>query len=286
MDRQSQTPAYDISPANVTEKVIASFVMKTPRQQQLLNSLVGHLHSFARENQLTHAEWAEAIGFLFRCGEISSDKRDEFMLLSDVLGLSSLVDMTDAPQGATEGSVLGPFYASDSPQVPLGGDLRPTADGTGQLVLGRVVDVDGAPVPGAAIDMWQTAENGLYATQDDAVPDNAFRCKMRCADDGTFSFTTVLPGPYMVPDDGPVGELLRAGGRTAWRPAHFHFLVMAPGHRSVTTEIFVAGDRYLGSDAVFGVRKSLIVAAEQKDGRPVIDLTFRLARNDVPLAAE
>jgi hydroxyquinol 1,2-dioxygenase len=277
MDAQDQPPAYDIHPGNVTEMVIASFAMRTPREKQLLASLVSHLHSFARENRLTHEEWASGIAFLFRCGEISSDKRNEFMLLSDVLGLSSFVDMTDAPQGATEGSVLGPFYASDSPEVPIGADLRPQPAGPGLLVRGCVQDAEGHAVAGAAIDMWQTAENGLYATQDEAIPDTAYRCKMQCDADGGFGFVTVLPGPYRVPDDGPVGDLLRAGGRTAWRPAHFHFMVMAPGYRPITTEIFIDKDRYLGSDAVFGVRKSLIVAPHKDGDRDVVELTFKLA---------
>jgi hydroxyquinol 1,2-dioxygenase len=246
-------PAYDIHPGNVTEKVIASFRMPSARDRQLLAGLITHLHAFARENQLTHAEWAGAIAFLFRCGEISSDKRDEFMLLSDV------------------------FYASDSPLLPMGADLRASSEDTALLVRGVVRSTHGDAAPGASIDMWQTNINGLYATQDDSVPDDALRCKMHCAPDGAFHFTTVLPGPYRVPDDGPVGELLRAGGRTAWRPAHFHFLLRAEGHRPITTEIFIADDPYLGSDAVFGVRKSLIVAPRLENGRPVIDLAFTLA---------
>jgi hydroxyquinol 1,2-dioxygenase len=269
--------AYDINPTNVTEKVVASFRMRTARESQLLAGLVTHLHAFARENQLTHAEWAKAIAFLFRCGEISSEKRDEFMLLSDVLGLSSLVDMTDAPAGATEGSVLGPFYASDSSLRPIGADLRATTADLPLLVRGVVRSAKGGPAPGASIDMWQTNINGLYATQDDTVPDDVLRCKMICASDGTFQYTSVLPGPYKVPDDGPVGELLHAGGRTAWRPAHFHFLLKADGHRPITTEIFIADDPYLGSDAVFGVRKSLIVAPTIENGQHVVDITFTLA---------
>lgn len=277
MTKSSSSPAYDINPDNVTGKVIASFKMATARDGQLLTGLITHLHAFARENRLTHEEWAKAVGFLFRCGEISSEKRDEFMLLSDVFGLSSLVDMTDAPPGATEGSVLGPFYASDSPLRPIGADIRASGADPALLVRGVVQSTRAGPAPGASIDMWQTNANGLYATQDDAVPDDALRCKMNCAPDGSFHFTTVLPGPYMVPDDGPVGELLRAGGRTAWRPAHFHFLLQAEGHRSVTTEIFIADDPYLGSDAVFGVRKSLIVTPTTEEGRQVVDLSFVLA---------
>ncbi|MCB8881508.1 6-chlorohydroxyquinol-1,2-dioxygenase [Acidisoma cellulosilytica] len=276
MTGMDRPPAYDIHPGNVTDKVIASFTMKTAREKQLLASLVSHLHGFARENRLTHEEWAKAVGFLFRCGEISNEKRDEFMLLSDVLGLSSFVDMTDAPEGATEGSVLGPFYASDSPERPVGADLRPGGEGEPVLVRGRVLDAAGKPISGAMIDMWQTAENGLYATQDEALPDQAFRCKMRCDDAAGFSFVTVMPGPYKVPDDGPVGDLLHAGGRTAWRPAHFHFMILAPGHRALTTEIFFEGDPYLGTDAVFGVRKSLIVAPQEERGQKLVDLTFRL----------
>jgi hydroxyquinol 1,2-dioxygenase len=277
MTTSAPSPAYDIHPGNVTEKVIASFHMQSARERELLTGLITHLHAFARENQLTHAEWAKAISFLFRCGEISSDKRDEFMLLSDVLGLSSLVDMTDAPEGATDGSVLGPFYASDSPLLAIGADLRASAEAPPLLVRGVVRSTRGGAAPGASIDMWQTNINGLYATQDEAVPDDALRCKMHCAADGTFHFTTVLPGPYMVPDDGPVGELLRAGGRTAWRPAHFHFLLRAEGHRPITTEIFIADDPHLGSDAVFGVRKSLIAAPVVEDGQSVVSLVFTLA---------
>jgi protocatechuate 3,4-dioxygenase beta subunit len=277
MTLSASSPAYDIHPDNVTEKVITSFRMQSPRDRQLLASLITHLHAFARENKLTHAEWASAIGFLFRCGEISSEKRDEFMLLSDVLGLSSLVDMTDAPEGATEGSVLGPFYASDSPLLPIGADLRAATEDSALLVRGVVRSTRGDAAPGASIDMWQTNTNGLYATQDDSVPDDALRCKMQCSPDGYFHFITVLPGPYRVPDDGPVGDLLRAGGRTAWRPAHFHFLLRAEGHRPITTEIFIAEDPYLGSDAVFGVRKSLIVAPKLENGRNVVDLAFTLA---------
>jgi hydroxyquinol 1,2-dioxygenase len=277
MTTSTPSPAYDIHPGNVTEKVIASFRMQSARESQLLAGLITHLHAFARENRLTHAEWARAIGFLFRCGEISSAKRHEFMLLSDVLGLSSLVDMTDAPEGATEGSVLGPFYASDSPLLPIGADLRASAEDAALLVRGVIRSTGGGAASGASIDMWQTNINGLYATQDEAIPDDALRCKMLCAPDGTFHFTTVLPGPYRVPDDGPVGELLRAGARTAWRPAHFHFLLGAEGHRPITTEIFIADDPYLGSDAVFGVRKSLITAPMIEHGRSVVDLAFTLA---------
>ncbi len=280
MTASAPGPAYDIHPGNVTEKVIASFHMRSERESQLLAGLVTHLHAFAREHHVTHEEWAKAVGFLFRCGEISSEKRDEFMLLSDVLGLSSLVDMTDAPKGATEGSVLGPFYASDSPLLPIGADLRASPEDAPLLVRGVVRSTGGGGAPGASIDMWQTNLNGLYATQDDAVPDDALRCKMHCAPDGSFHFTTVLPGPYMVPDDGPVGELLRAGGRTAWRPAHFHFLLRADGHRPITTEIFIAGDPHLGSDAVFGVRKSLIVEPVTEDGQRVVELAFTLAPGD------
>ena len=277
MTSSTENPAHDINPGNVTEKVIASFQMATARESQLLVSLITHLHAFGRETQLTHAEWAKAIHFLFRCGEISTDKRDEFMLLSDVLGLSSLVDMMDAPAGATEGSVLGPFYASDSPLLAIGADIRASAAEPALLVRGVVRNTQGAPAPGASIDMWQTNGNGLYATQDDAVPDNALRCKMNCTADGSFHFISVMPGPYMVPDDGPVGELLRAGGRTAWRPAHLHFLLRAEGHRPITTEIFIADDPHLGSDAVFGVRKSLIIVPTMEAGGRVIDLCFTLA---------
>jgi hydroxyquinol 1,2-dioxygenase len=168
---------HDINRNTITEAVIRSFAgLRTQRQKQLLSALVHHLHDFARETRLSHAEWAEAIEFLVRCGEISGAHRNEFMLLSDVLGVSSLVDMVDAPAGTTESSVLGPFYASDSPERPVGADLRSDKLGQSLLVRGAVQDMHGDPLPNALIDMWQTAENGLYATQDPDQPSDALRC--------------------------------------------------------------------------------------------------------------
>lgn len=269
----------NVNSDTITDAVIRSFVgIRPARQRALLSALVRHLHDLVRETELTHAEWSEAVAFITRCGAMTNEERSEFALLSDVLGISSLVDLVDAPEGMTEGSVLGPFYASDSPERPVGADLRPDGQGEPLLVSGTVSDVDGRPVTGAAIDIWQTAENGLYATQDVEQPNDALRCKMVCTEHGQFAFTTVRPGPYKVPEDGPVGYLLRAAGRTAWRPAHFHFLVMAPGHRKLTTEVFFEGDKWLEKDAVFGVRESLIVPIKNIDGQRKVDLLFRLAK--------
>jgi len=262
---------------SITEAVIASFAMSTPRRQMLLAALVRHLHAFVRETSLTHAEWLEAVGFLFRCGQISGAQRDEFMLLSDVLGMSSLVDLIDAPEAATEGSVLGPFYASDSPELPVGADLRPDKGVRPLRVSGSVRDTAGGPIAGALIDMWQTSDTGRYATQDPDQADDAFRCKMRCTEAGGFAFITARPGAYKVPEDGPVGELLRAGGRTAWRPAHLHFRVMALGHQPLITEIFFGDDEWLEMDAVFGVRASLVKHPRETADGSEMDIDFRLA---------
>jgi hydroxyquinol 1,2-dioxygenase len=262
---------------SITDAVIASFALSTPRERQLLEALVRHLHGFVRETALTHAEWAAAVGFLVRCGRICDDRRDEFMLLSDVLGVSSLVDLIDAPEAATEGSVLGPFYASDSPEVAVGADIRPDKAVPSLRVHGCVRDTSGRPLAGALIDMWQTSEQGLYATQDPNQVDDAFRCKMRCSPAGEYGFTTVRPGPYKVPDDGPVGDLLRAGRRTAWRPAHLHFRVSAPGHQPLITEIFFADDEWLQKDAVFGVRASLVQQPRNTANGGDMEVNFDLA---------
>lgn len=270
---------------SITDAVIASFDISSPRQRALLEALLRHLHGFVRETRLSHDEWAAAVAFLVRCGRICDDRRDEFMLLSDVLGVSSLVDLIDAPDAATEGSVLGPFYASDSPEVPVGADIRPDKAVRALRVHGRVCDTAGRPLAGALIDMWQTSDQGLYATQDPDQTDDAFRCKMRCSPDGAFAFTTARPGAYKVPDDGPVGDLLRAGRRTAWRPAHLHFRVSAPGHQMLITEIFFHDDEWLEKDAVFGVRASLVRQPRETADGSEMEVNFDLAAAATAVAA-
>lgn len=255
-----------VGESSITDAVIRSFDgAKDARTREVIAALVRHLHDFARETRLTPEEWKAGIDFLFRAGQISDEKRNEFILSSDVLGLSSLIDMLQSDPGATERSALGPFHADGSPELEVGGDLKQDNDGEPLLVHGRVLDTADRPVRGARIDFWQAAVNGKYWQQDPAQHPHNLRCRMTTGDDGAYAFTTVQPAPYSVPYDGPVGDLLRAGGRHAWRPAHFHFIVSAPGFRALTTELFFAGDPYLDSDAIFGVRESLILKVEPCD---------------------
>lgn len=228
-----------------------------PRLRFILERLVGHLHDFSREVKLTHEEWQTAIGFLTRAAEITTPERNEFILLSDVLGLSSLVDMINSPEEATASSVLGPFHVLGAPDLPVGGDLKGDNDGNTVIIQGRVMTTDGAPIPGAVLEIWQTAANGLYSNQDAAQPDYNLRARQVVGNDGRYAFTTVRPAPYTVPADGPVGDLLRCTGRHPWRPSHLHFIIEADGFRTLVTELFPDDDPYLDQDAVFGVREDL-----------------------------
>lgn len=257
----------------VTDAVVASFAdAPDDRYREVMSSLVEHLHGFVRDVRLTEAEWTQAIEFLRRCGDITTDTRHEFILLSDVLGLSMLTigvnnPATGAGEGdaaqATEATVFGPFFVAGSPEVPLGGDVAHGAKGAPCLVEGRVTDTSGAPVPGARIEVWEADEDGFYDVQyepaDGTPPATAGRGHLFSADDGTYSFWSVLPASYPIPHDGPVGDLLAAARRSPYRPAHIHFMVSAPGLRTLVTHVFVAGDEYLGSDAVFGVKDSLVL---------------------------
>ena len=254
----------NVSESTLTQAVVRSFDgAADPRFKTVIESLVRHLHAFAREVKLTPEEWKAGIDFLYRAGQISDEKRNEFILSSDVLGLSSLVDMLQSDTGATERSALGPFHSEGSPALAVGGDLKQANEGEVLLVHGRVLEESGQPVAGAQLDFWQAALNGKYWQQDPAQHPHNLRCRMTTGADGVYAFTTVQPAPYSVPYDGPVGDLLRAGGRHAWRPAHFHFIVGAKGFRALTTEVFFSGDTYLDSDAIFGVRESLVVTVER-----------------------
>ena len=256
----------NITRDNITAAVTASFAgAKNERLKFILARWVAHLHEFARETHLTHAEWKAGIDFLYRAGRISEEKRNEFILASDVLGLSSLVDLLQTSPGATDSSALGPFHAQDSRPLPPGGDLIKHNAGEPMLVRGRVLDDAGRPLAGATLDFWQVAPSGFYWQQDPAQDPHNLRCKMTTGADGRYAFTTVRPCPYTIPIDGPAGAMLRAGGRHAWRPAHLHFIVGAPGHQPLTTELFFSDDPYLEQDAVFGVRESLVIELK-KDG--------------------
>lgn len=230
-----------------------------PRTMFVLQKLVEHLHAFTKETQLTHAEWLRGLAFLYDAGQISSPERNEFVLASDVTGLSALVDMIGSQHDGTSSSNLGPFHVTGAPELPVGGDLKQDNDGATIVVEGTVRRPNGTPISGAVIELWQTAPNGLYSNQDAAQPEYNLRCSMTVGDDGRYAITTVKPSPYKIPDDGPVGDLLRATGRNAWRPSHLHFIVQAPGCRPLVTEVFANGDPYLNADAVFGVRSDLVM---------------------------
>ena len=229
------------------------------RLQFVLTCLVTHLHEFVRETNLTHDEWRKGLELLYQAGEISSPERNEFVLFSDVLGLSSLVDMVNSPKDGTPSSVLGPFHVRGAPDVAVGGDLKGKNSGAAVVVGGRVLTTDGQPIEGAVLEIWQTAENGLYSGQDKDQPDyNLYAC-MTTGADGRYLFSTVRPAPYTVPDDGPVGAVLHATGRQPWRPSHLHFIVTSNAHKTLVTEVFPSDDPYLDQDAVFGVREKLIM---------------------------
>ena len=234
----------------------------SPRVRQVMSSLVRHLHDFAREVELTQQEWETAIDFLTRTGQICSDTRQEYILLSDVLGLSMLVDAIGnrRPQGATENTVFGPFHVANAPIRQMGESVSLDGKGESCLFYGRVIGLDGNPIKGATIDVWSDNADGFYDVQQpDIQPPYNNRGIFRTDKEGRYAFRGIKPVAYPIPDDGPVGKMLAALGRHPWRPAHMHFLVSAPGCKRLITHIFVAGDAYLTSDAVFGVKETLIV---------------------------
>jgi hydroxyquinol 1,2-dioxygenase len=264
----------------LTDQVLASFdKAASDRYRELMTSLVRHLHAFAREVRLTQAEWDTGIDFLTRVGHITDARRQEFILLSDVLGLSMLTVAINEPtsEGATASTVFGPFFVADAPQIPLGGDVARGAKGVPCYVSGQVRSADGTPLPGARIDAWESDEDGFYDVQYDDDR-SAGRGWLRAGPNGEYSFWAVRPSAYPIPYDGPVGELLTAAGRGPMRPAHLHFKVTAAGHRPLVTHVFVAGDAYLAQDAVFGVRRSLITEFAEHDGGVAPDGSTRQGR--------
>jgi catechol 1,2-dioxygenase len=255
--------ATDFTEETAADAVVDSFAPSTdPRLREILTSLVRHLHAFAKEVELTLPEWNAGIDFLTRTGQKCDADRQEFILLSDVLGLSMLTETINNRKFgvATESTVLGPFHVVQSPALELGANIDQVGTGTPCVVSGRVVSVDGSPLPGATLDVWQASDQGFYDVQQPGVQPRGNGRGLFTADaDGRFWFRTVVPSFYPIPTDGPVGEMLLATGRHAFRPAHIHFLVTAPGHRELTTHIFVAGSEYIESDTVFAVKKSLVV---------------------------
>lgn len=276
----------------VTDEVVASLRgTDDPRLRELLTGLVEHLHAFARETRLTQAEWERAVRFLTATGQACTDIRQEFILLSDVLGLSMLVETINDRHGpgATESTVLGPFHMTESPRRELGATIDLVGDSEPCVVSGRVLSRDGEPLPGALVDVWQADGHGFYDVQrPDVQPPGNGRGLFTADDEGRFWFRTCVPSPYPIPTDGPVGGLLRATGRHPYRPAHIHFIASAAGHAPVTTHIFVAGSDYLNSDAVFAVKPGLVKDfATVDDPRRAAEFAvanpFRHARFDLVL---
>jgi hydroxyquinol 1,2-dioxygenase len=265
---------------NITQAVIASFDgTADPRLKEIMTSLVQHLHAFAREVKLTEDEWFRGIDFLTRCGHITDEKRQEFILLSDVLGLSMLtVAMNnDKPQGCTEATVFGPFHVAGAPRYELGDDIANGAKGTPCIVRGSVKDIDGKPIPGALMDVWQSDDDGLYDVQHADLGHAQARGIVTADDHGHYHFRSIVAVPYAIPHDGPVGQMLEAVGRHPWRPAHLHFMVKAPGYETLITHVFRDNSDYLDSDAVFGVRQSLVCDwVQQPDGTYLMEYDFVL----------
>jgi protocatechuate 3,4-dioxygenase beta subunit len=274
----------ETTPAQLTEQVLAAYAgTPDPRLRELLAALVSHVHAFVTETGLTPEEWLAAVRFLTATGQKCDQERQEFILLSDVLGISSLVDLVNAAEGATESTVLGPFYVPGAPHRAMGEPIGRPQDGSPTLVRGRVTGLHGEPLEGATLDVWQCASNGLYDTQDPGQPPFNLRGVFTTGPEGTYEFRTARPVSYPIPVDGPVGDLLRAAGRHHWRAAHIHAIVSAPGHRGVTTHVFDADNEYLPSDAVFGVKDSLVRKfrapgpGDPADVSYVVDMDFALA---------
>ena len=252
---------------NIDEWTITKAVLaaqsdcKNPRLKELMTGIIEHLHNFAREYQLTEEEWVQGIQFLTDVGHITDDTRQEFILLSDTLGLSTLVTAQNhrKPEGCSEATVLGPFFVEGSPQYKNGDDISNGAHGQPCFVTGSVKSPDGKPIADAEILVWQSDDEGMYDVQRPELAHAQARGIIHSLSDGTFNFKSILAEPYPIPHDGPVGKMLENLGRHPWRPAHLHFMIRTPGYETLITHIFKAGGTYLDSDAVFGVRSSLIV---------------------------
>jgi hydroxyquinol 1,2-dioxygenase len=287
--------ATDFTEETAIDAVAESFATaQDPRLRELLTSLARHLHAFVRETEPTIGEWQQAIDFLTATGHMCDDERQEFILLSDVFGISMLVETINNRKtaGATESTVLGPFHVVASPRRALGDSIDLVGTGPQCVVEGRILSAGGSPLPGAQVDVWQANDQGFYDVQQpDVQPRGNGRGMFTAGQDGAFWFRTIVPSHYPIPHDGPVGTLLEATRRHPYRPAHIHFIVTAPGHRPLTTHIFVAGSPYIESDAVFAVKKSLItefteVNDPERAARYGLTGPFRLATFDIVLQPE
>ncbi|GLY37071.1 catechol 1,2-dioxygenase [Amycolatopsis sp. NBRC 101858] len=244
-----------------------------PRTAEVMAALVRHLHAFAREVRLSETEWMAAMRWLTETGQISDEKREEFILASDVLGLSMLVvQMNHAFDAkATPATVLGPFHIDGSPEKEFGGDMSDGLPGTPLYVTGTVTGLDGSPVAGAVLDVWQADEEGAYESQIPDIDEARLRAKYTARADGTYCLRTIAPKGYSIPMDGPVGELIGGTDISHFRPAHVHFLINAAGYEPLITHLFQEGAEYLDSDVVFGTKQELVVTFESRDPGPTPD---------------
>jgi hydroxyquinol 1,2-dioxygenase len=258
----------NLTEENLTDAVLAKLDGATDaRFKQIMVSLIKHLHAFVREVELTEEEWFTGIQFLTATGQKCDDKRQEYILLSDTLGVSMLVDAMNhrKPTGATESTVLGPFYVAGAPEKALGANIAEGVEGEPTYFSGRVRALDGKPIAGATLDLWSTDGAGWYDVQLQGEKGMRARAKIKTDADGRYRFWTIKPVSYPIPTDGPVGKMLLKMGRHPYRPAHTHMIVSAPGYETVTTHVFVEGDSYLESDAVFGVKNSLVADFKRQD---------------------
>ncbi len=278
----------DLTTTGVTQAVLEQMSSTSdPRLKQVMESLVRHMHDFARDVSLTPEEWLTAIGFLTKVGQSCTPARQEFILLSDVLGFSALVNLMHdktAVELGTESSLLGPFYQQNAPFFALGDSIATRADGPELLLYGQVTDKAGKPLPNALVQVWQADDKGEYDLQKFHGEHQDMRGNFRCDAQGRFHFRTVKPLGYYIPMDGPVGALIRAQRRHGCRPAHIHFLIGAEGYRELVTALYLADDAHVDSDTVFGVSSSLVTSPRDNDpdapikGIPAIRYDFRLGR--------
>jgi len=280
--------------SQLTAAVIDSFAeTPNPRAKFLLQELVKSLHEYVRKTDLTFEEWGYAIDFLTRTGQKCTDIRQEFILLSDVLGVSMLVDAVNHRErdGATETTVLGPFYVGEHRKTAHGTDISADLQGERMFVQSRVTDLHGKPLAGVPVDVWHADDDGFYDSQKPsyATEGPSSRARFITDDDGRFFFRTILPCSYPIPTDGPVGEMILQTRRHPMRPAHVHFLVNAPGYEPLITHVFIDGDKYLDSDVVFGVKDSLVHKLERraaggKAGGRIVDRPYAVMTYDFVLA--
>lgn len=256
----------DIDYTTITDAVVSAYA-DTPneRLREILGALIPRLHDLIRDIELTPAEWRMTMDFLLQAAKASSDQRNDFILLSDLLGVSAVVDLVDGRDDAraTSATLLGPFYVPGQPDMTSGADLIKDNPGERLVVQGQVLSANGGPLPHAVLEIWQNAPNGLYTVQDPDQPEDNLRCTLRADAEGKYSFATVKPRSYNVREDGAGGKLVKASNWHSWRPAHIHFIISAAGHKRHVTQIFDAADPYVDKDAVFGVRADLVKPFDQ-----------------------